>query len=784
MFTAAPVVDPGSSKTTVIRPRKRTGKKSDIATIDRPAAAPVSYRPECNNPLDRFCELLLNWSISDTDKNKQHEVNEERTVPLTFSSYSSYVKTWEPLLIIETRACILSSIPTKCGTGSVRACPVDMEHVSSPLVKLQCALSNDTDNSATRATSVGVMSLLLFSSIGLESSGGSALPNELPDKTSYFLGLVTSQQRGNELQVSAFRTQFTTFLKVDENAAKQKFRQRGTTPAFMLNYKVLGGLTSSFREFLALHEAYRMPIIHSLLNPVASSVLLEEKGEPSRPDTPPHVSPPRGLHIPASEVPLGELRTEDSPYEEKSRKSTSLSDVEDVSNEGGNGKTKRWEMEGVGVAFNRHLHGRYNDSQLQAIRSAVETPTGFCLIQGPPGTGKTSTILGLLNSVHIRDYNIYFEALLQRITGPDGLRCREKGLDPIPWVAMINSLTEFSKKPHLLVVAPSNVAVDNIIQRIVEQGFKDSSGCIYYPNILRVGSGGAKSSSARAVSLDEAVDTILSEENDGVDRIVSTDTEITSAMRDILQSIIGLQTILLNMKLSWQAHPLGPGWELRILQESARPYWVDHYNKRTSNTPPPPPPQDSSMRSDYTLETLPEYKFYTHLIVQKLEELRVLHLQKVRVRTVSQHRSGGRGRGVVSTSLRRSLETSFIEEADIVFTTLNSSGHPCLEGSVFPVVIIDEAAQCVEPSTLIPLRMGCIQCIMVGDQNQLSATVFAKSLTGGKGFDRSLFERLVGSRSAVMLDTQYRMLPQISRFPSMKFYHGNLKDGENVCTKG
>ena len=42
-------------------------------------------------------------------------------------------------------------------------------------------------------------------------------------------------------------------------------------------------------------------------------------------------------------------------------------------------------------------------------------------------------------------------------------------------------------KPHILVTAPSNVAVDNILQRIMEVGFYDGKGSRYFPNILRIG---------------------------------------------------------------------------------------------------------------------------------------------------------------------------------------------------------------------------------------------------------------------------------------------------------
>ena len=44
----------------------------------------------------------------------------------------------------------------------------------------------------------------------------------------------------------------------------------------------------------------------------------------------------------------------------------------------------------------------------------------------------------------------------------------------------------------------------------------------------------------------------------------------------------------------------------------------------------------------------------------------------------------------------------------------------------FDTVLIDEAAQAVELSTLIPLKYLCERFILVGDPKQLSATVFAE----------------------------------------------------------
>jgi superfamily I DNA and/or RNA helicase len=585
--------------------------------------------------------------------------------------------------------------------------------------------------------------------------------------------------------------------------------------SLLLEYRVVTGLVSQWREYLALHEAYRSSILPAILNPLCgtripgvSAIVLVDDDEDApekkmAPSTPPSLIP-KGFEVPESEVALGELGDAYDILEERvvtpEPESLELPPPAPDTSSSENPFTERekWRMEGVGDAFNNYIHSIYNHSQVQAIRNCVETTKGFSLVQGPPGTGKTSTILGLLNAVHIRDYNKYFEALLGNILGPDGLQCRERGLDPIPWVSLISSLSLTHSKPHLLVVAPSNVAVDNIIERIMDKGFRDSSGSLYYPNILRIGSGGSRKkvdSPCRSVALDESVDNMLNTDGANCHAI---DQQLTGTIMTTLQAILQLQTLLLNLKMCWESHPLDVGWELRINEKNGRPYWVDHIKKCTQGIPPPPPPPGKQYVPDFTLHTLPEYKFYTHLIVQKLEELRLLHLRKVRVRVVVEWtgsqstRVGANGStfrtGNSMSSLRHSLETSYIEEADIVFTTLNSSGHPCLEGSTFPVAIIDEAGQCVEPSILIPLRMGCHQCILVGDQRQLSATIFSKLLSQ-KGYDRSLFERLDKTRAvhgigSVMLDTQYRMLPDISKFPSQKFYSGFLKDGDNVKAPG
>merc|ERR550534_1271062 len=113
-----------------------------------------------------------------------------------------------------------------------------------------------------------------------------------------------------------------------------------------------------------------------------------------------------------------------------------------------------------------------------------------------------------------------------------------------------------------------------------------------------------------------------------------------------------------------------------------------------------------------------------------------------------------------------------IREAAVVFSTLSISGSRELVGfpGDFDTVVMDEASQGLEVSTLVPLKLGCRRLIMVGDPKQLPATCFS-SVCQYKSFERSLFQRLEEAKYKVnMLQIQYRMHPLISHFPSHTFY--------------
>jgi len=92
-------------------------------------------------------------------------------------------------------------------------------------------------------------------------------------------------------------------------------------------------------------------------------------------------------------------------------------------------------------------------------------------------------------------------------------------------------------------------------------------------------------------------------------------------------------------------------------------------------------------------------------------------------------------------------------------------------------VMLDEASQVTEPMALVPLANGCQQLVLVGDHKQLPPTVVSREAELA-GMTLSLFDRLI--RAGVkpyLLDTQFRMHPAISYFPSLSFYKGLVKSG-------
>jgi regulator of nonsense transcripts 1 len=127
--------------------------------------------------------------------------------------------------------------------------------------------------------------------------------------------------------------------------------------------------------------------------------------------------------------------------------------------------------------------------------------------------------------------------------------------------------------------------------------------------------------------------------------------------------------------------------------------------------------------------------------------------------------------------LKKQSEKDLLDLADVICCTCIGAGDPRLARMKFSSILIDESMQSTEPECMVPAVLGAKQLILVGDHCQLGPVVMCKKAANG-GLSQSLFERLVvlGIRP-FRLEVQYRMHPQLSKFPSNFFYEGSLQNG-------
>ncbi|KAK4846134.1 hypothetical protein QYF36_013474 [Acer negundo] len=341
---------------------------------------------------------------------------------------------------------------------------------------------------------------------------------------------------------------------------------------------------------------------------------------------------------------------------------------------------QNWKIPGP---LHEYIKENHNVSQLEAIYEGLSRKP-FVLIQGPPGTGKTQTILGLLSAIlHATPARMHSKGGLREIRRRPELPFHEKLKNwgrASPWLVGANprdnimpvdgdggffpttgndlkpEVINSSRKYRLrvLVCAPSNSALDEIVLRLLNTGIRNENVHAYTPKIVRIG--------------------------------LNAHHSINSVAMD-------------------------------------------------------------------------------HLVEQKRDDS-----------AADKQKLGG------TMKDKDSIRSAILNEAVIVCSTLSFSGSSLLSklNQGFDIVIIDEAAQAVEPATLVPLVTGCKQVFLVGDPVQLPATVIS-TVAQSLGYGTSLFKRLQRAGYPVkMLKTQYRMHPQIRSFPSKEFYDEALEDGPTV----
>ena len=282
-------------------------------------------------------------------------------------------------------------------------------------------------------------------------------------------------------------------------------------------------------------------------------------------------------------------------------------------------------------------HPDLNRSQNDAIQRILNTED-IVLLHGPPGTGKTTTLIRAV------------EALLKQ------------------------------NKTQILVVAPSNTAVDVLTERLDAEGI----------TVTRIGNPVKVSEHLQALTLD-------------------TKVELHKANK-----------------------------EIRSLQKQVRSY------------------------------TEMAQKYKRNFGKAEREQRKALFEEAYRIRKDVDR-------------IQDFIVKDILDRSQVITATLVGANQEVIRHRMYETVVIDEAAQALEPACWIPI-LKARKLVLAGDHCQLPPTVKSSRETGNK-LSYTLFEKLVKlfPDASALLDIQYRMNEQIMNYPSLIMYGGLLKADDSVA---
>lgn len=368
-------------------------------------------------------------------------------------------------------------------------------------------------------------------------------------------------------------------------------------------------------------------------------------------------------------------------------------------------------------------------------------------------------------------------------------------------------------KPRILVCAPSNTAVDELIMRVLETGLQYRPPTGATAPVAK--NGAPPPPPPTLLTPDQAVLNSLKGTGGFVDgqrcrytpdivRVGNSD-----AIRPELKSIISLDALVENY------HKL-PESELQSRLAGARAYVAAQeralgelrvvHTKSACVLADMKATLDSLSALGHDVRKQSQHAVYERLHAEHLAHQRsIAHVHEKRTLAAQdaqrcdlalQFKMAGRpgsvgGGGAGNARKEReaaldALRISFLNQAQIVFCTLSGAGLDLLSrlDQPFRALIVDEAAQCTEVAALIPLTHDVQHCVLVGDPRQLPATVFSQDVAAKRMWERSLFERLEQAGHQMhSLTVQYRMHSDIRQFPSDYFYKGMLADADFI-TRG
>jgi len=211
--------------------------------------------------------------------------------------------------------------------------------------------------------------------------------------------------------------------------------------------------------------------------------------------------------------------------------------------------------------------------------------------------------------------------------------------------------------PKILLCAPSNAAIDEVTHRL-KDGILGGGKQGLIPKVVRVGADSAINATVKEVSLDFLVDQKINSDpksapNGSANEIGVIRRELDSVKEERQKKVEELALVENNTA------------KITLLQDE----------------------------------------------IGRLNQKRMALTQQVN-RLRDKNKSDSR----TLDAARRKIRSEILQDADVICGTLSGSGHEALqlEQFDFEMVIIDEAAQAIELSSLIPLKYRANRCILVG----------------------------------------------------------------------
>ncbi len=180
-------------------------------------------------------------------------------------------------------------------------------------------------------------------------------------------------------------------------------------------------------------------------------------------------------------------------------------------------------------------------------------------------------MVSTLNALHLRQYQEYYTAIERIATEEDTLEDYE----------LLASLNKAAKvKPRVLVCAPSNAAIDNVIVKIMSDRFVDGKSSKYSPSIVRVGAG-STNPKVSSVGLKDVVNRIIEEGSD----VSKLEEIISNGRKELGRLQKEIQKLRARIRAIVDASPyaISSDWEIRIDEENfertGRVFFVNHRHK-------------------------------------------------------------------------------------------------------------------------------------------------------------------------------------------------------------